>query len=463
MKVVFIGGGSFRTLPVVRAAMKEKKLFAGGSICLVDFNLERAETVGRLIMKTPEYKGVDCEVTWTSNIEEALPGADLVSVSFPVGSMQTCRLSDEACLKHGFFGSDQISASGAFRSVTGGVILHGIARKMEQHCPRAWLVDFANPVAVYSGLVNNHTSIRALGICAGFANHRWDLMRLLFDKDECSDEFKVASAGVNHCAILLRGTYRGEDVYKLMDKSINRKGWKPCRITSYPKAEKQIRYGLGQLAEMRRRFGKIIFSNEGDGMMHIFFEEMLKRFPKREKEGAKQLAKDAKKAAADRQRIDKEFRAHLDRELGSAFWAQGILENPHFAANPNDVTVSIIKALGGASREWIAASLPNRGAIKGFKDRTVVEYSMHLDRDGVHPDPDLEVPDCFHGLMSSLATHQTLLGDAIAARDPRIFANALYSYPLFQNTKAAKLLWKDLLRIHEKEMPKEFQHARDYF
>jgi hypothetical protein len=65
----------------------------------------------------------------------------------------------------------------------GGTIVLGIARQMEKHCPQAWLFDYANPVAVYSGIVNNHTRIRALGICGGFTNHRWDLARIIFGRD----------------------------------------------------------------------------------------------------------------------------------------------------------------------------------------------------------------------------------------------------------------------------------------
>ncbi len=463
MNVVFIGGGSFRTLPIVRAAMSDRKLFHKGKITLVDFNLERAETVGRLIMKTPEYAGSECKVTWTDKMEKALPGADVVSVSFPVGSLKTCSLSDQACIKYGFFGSDQISIGGAFRAVTGGTILFDIAKKVEKYCPKAWLVDFANPVAVYSGMVNNHTKVRALGVCGGFTNHRWDLTRLLFDKDEYCDEFKVVSAGVNHCAILLRGTYQGKDIYKLLDEKINRKGWKPCRIPKFPKAEYYIRYGLERLAEMRRRFGTIIFSTEGDGMQHIFFEEMLERSLKNYKPRTMaQIEKSVKEHAEARRKIDVEFSAHLDMKLDAKFWAKGPLENPHFAVGYGDATVVVLKALGG-TRQWLAASYPNRGAVKGFKDRTVLEYSMHLDKDGVHPEPNLEVPDCFHGLMTALATHQTLLGDAIATRDPKIFSDALFSYPIYQNTKAAKTLWKELLKIHAKEMPPEFQQAKNYF
>lgn len=463
MNITFIGGGSYRTVPIVRAAMQEKQIFDNGEIRLVDFNLDRAEAVAKMIKKTPEYKQVHCKITFTDKLEEALPGADIVSVSFPVGSYKTCELSNEASLKRGFFGGDQISLSGAFRSLTGGAILLDIARKMEKHCPNAWLVDFANPVAVYSGLINNHTKIKALGICGGFVNHRWDLNRLIFDKDECRNDFKVVSAGVNHLSFILRGTCKGQDLYELIGKRLAQKDWDPCQITSYPGAEAHIHYALRILADMYKRFGRIIFSTEWDGMCNLYFEKSMEHFCKNYIPKTPAMIDEAfKKASIARQQHDAQFKTFLDQDLDQAFWDMDLIKNPDFAANPNDVTVIILKALSGVSREWLAASFPNRGAVKGFKDRTVLEYSMFLDKDGITPEPDLEVPDCFHGLVSSLATHQTLLGDAIASKDPRILSQALFAYPIHQNTSESKALCMDLLKIHEKEIAPEFQGAKDY-
>ena len=463
MNIVFIGGGSFRTLPILRAALAEPGLLGSGRVWLVDFDLARAETVARMAMKAPEFAASGCEVRWTDKLDLALPGADLVSVSFPVGSLKVCTLSEQASLKHGFFGSDQLSLSGAFRSITGGVILLDIARRMEKHCPKAWLVDFANPVAVYSGIVNNHTKIKALGICGGFNNHRWDLSRLVLNRDAFDDQFNVVSAGVNHLSFILRGTYQGKELYGLIDKNIGRKGWKPCRMTTFPGIEKRIQEGIARLAEMRRRFGTILFSTEGDGMMHIFFEEMMAQMRRGYRPlTPAQIARNEESARRARAKADADFRAHLDRPLDAAFWAMKPWENPHFAADPQEPTVAVLRALGGNKRQWLAASLPNRGAVKGFKDRTVLEYSGHLDSDGIHPDPGLEIPDCFHGLISSLAAFQTLLGDAVATRDPKLLHEALYAYPLYHNTNAAKSLWKELLRIHAPEMPPVFQKAKDY-
>ncbi len=463
MNVVFVGGGSFRTLPIVRGALQDPAVIGSGEIRLVDFNLPRAETVGKLIMRTPEFAKAGCKIVWTDKLEKALPGADVVSISFPVGSHKVNALSDQACVRHGLFGSDQISASGAFRSVTGGTIVLDIARKMEKHCPNAWLFDYANPVAVYSGMVNNHTKIRALGICGGFTNHRWDLARLIFNKDMYCEFEDVACAGVNHCSILLRGSYKGQDVYKLIDKSIGRKGWEPCRIPKFQHAEKYIRRQLGLLAEMRRRFGYVVFSTEGDGFAHLYPEVYMHPTGGRRKmKTVAQIEKAARDQAAARAKIDKEFRAHLDMDLPSSFWAKDRLANPHFAAAPEDAAAVVLRGLSGRRREWLAASLPNRGAVKGFKDRTVLEYSFTLDKDGVHPDRGLEVPDCFHGIMTALSMHQTLLGDAIATGDPKIFAQALFAYPLHQNEPGTRKLWKELLSIHREEMPAAFQKAKEY-
>ncbi|HRT97817.1 MAG TPA: hypothetical protein P5532_25705 [Planctomycetota bacterium] len=73
------------------------------------------------------------------------------------------------------------------------------------------------------------------------------------------------------------------------------------------------------------------------------------------------------------------------------------------------------------------------------------------------------IPDAFHGTISALATHQTLLGDAIATEDPRTLYHALYAYPVRHNSPAAHALYRDLLEINRDEIPKAFQGAAAYF
>jgi len=57
----------------------------------------------------------------------------------------------------------------------------------------------------------------------------------------------------------------------------------------------------------------------------------------------------------------------------------------------------VAKAVGGVEELAIATSRPNDGAVRGFKDRTVLEYSQVLGSDGIRAASALEVPDVFRG------------------------------------------------------------------
>lgn len=463
MKAVFVGGGSYTTLPIARGIFGTPEILAGGELALYDPNLARAEAMGRMLRKTPEFAATGCRVTWGDSLEAALEGADVVRAGFPIGSPLTYALSSIASRKHGFLSSDQLSPTGAFLALKGGPILLNIARKMERLCPNAWLLSFANPVAVYSALVNNHTRIRALGICGGYTNHMWDLTRLM-GKDALCPEYDVEVAGVNHLSFILRGTLRGEELYALLARHLTA-GWEPPYLSNrWGGMRVHIRYGLRRLAEMFGKFGVVIFSTEGDGMAHLWYEEMFERSAG---EGAGQESRAAieagiRKGRQAREESDRAFRATLDRELDAKFWAAQDGKNSIYARDDHNVTVKILQALAGPEKQQIVTSHPNRGAVAGFTDRTVLEYSQYLDRTGLSPAGTLAVPAPFQGIISALAAHQTLLADAIATEDPKLLFQALYAYPIKQNTRESRALFRDLLEINAEEIAPAFQGARQY-
>jgi alpha-galactosidase/6-phospho-beta-glucosidase family protein len=463
MKIVFVGGGSFRTLPIVRGIMADPAVLAGGDIQVVDLDAGRAEVVAKLIARTPEARRSGCVVGWTDRVERALPGADVVSLVVPVGSALTNRLSEQASLAHDQVGSDQLSISGAFRSLTGGEIVRGLAKAMGKHCPRAWLLCFANPEAVYSGVVNNHTRIKALGICAGFTNHRWDLTRLFTGRDEYRDDYQVAVAGVNHLSFIVRGTVKGKDLHRALARRLADD--EPVRIPGSPGYRGMVARSLWGMREAFRRHGQIIFSTEGDGLTALFPVEGLasaRRHATRSSVGA--IKRELAARRAERVAADAAYAAHLAGPLDDAFWAAAERSAglAHFRPMCGDVTIDVVHALAGGRPKWLVASKPNRGAIAGFKDRTVVEHSFTLDGDRLVPDADLALSDGVHGLIGSLATHQTLLADAIATQDPRLFAEALAAYPVGQGTAANRALFRDLLKIHAAEIPAVFQRAIEW-
>ncbi len=456
MKAVFVGGGALRLLGILRGALAERRVFHRGHIHLHDLDVTRAEALGRMLQKTPEFQAVDCRLTWGNKLDAALSGADMVGVILRAGSMLNFELGTEASYKHGFCSSDNISPNGAFLALKGGPILLDLARRMERHCPEALLVNFANPIAVLSGLINNHTKIRAVGVCAGYTNHMWDLSRIVFGRDEQSDAFDVEAAGVNHISYIVKGSVAGRDLFKALDRVVSKPDWKLPQLARFwsAAARKNIEHSLRCIVRFYRELGVVIFSTEGDGLAHLDYELAYARQTKNWQPRSKaQLRAEFKQAAAARKRMDANFQQWLTRDTDAAFWREhwrgGDLV---FRREDHDIFVKIMKAVAGVEKYKVAVSRPNQGAVEGFKDRTVLEYSQIIDRKRIAPAGRYAVPEVVQGLTAALAAHQTLLGDAIAADDPRLLARALSAYPVRQYSAAARGLYRDLARINRDEL-----------
>ena len=456
MNVVFLGGGSLRLTPIIRGLLKREGIFNGGSIRLVDRMLDRAELVGRAVMRCPEMKGVDCRVSWTDDLDRALEGADLLYVTMAIEREPSLYLATEASVRHGYLCSDQLSVNGAFLAARGGGPILSFAQKMEQYCPEAMMLIFANPVAVYSAMVNNHTKIRALGICGGYRNHCWDLPRMC-GRDEYDDSMEVVATGVNHLSFILRGTWQGRDVFEVLREQLT-SGWQPPAITSNPNQE-AIQRGVRQMAELLRRYDTTLFSTEADGIGHLFPECYLKiaadDFSPLTSGQLSQRTAHAKSA------IDARFAAFA-KELNrndDAIWKATIAENPLFGRSVSDLSISVMSALAGLGRFSMAASAPNRGAVAGFSDRMALEYTMTIDGNHLTPEHNQYVPAPFHGFIAGLSEFQTLQGDAIATSDPRLFANALEAYPVNRFSSHRKKFFHELFDIYT-DIPKALQDGK---
>jgi alpha-galactosidase/6-phospho-beta-glucosidase family protein len=462
MKATFVGGGAHRLLSILRAALDERRIFDGGEICLYDINFARAETMAKMIQITPEYIGANCKVYAGQSLESSIDGADIVGIILAPGTMETARLSDHVCWEHSFISSDNVSPTGALLGVKGGQIILNVARKMEQYCPTAWLVDFANPVAVFSGLVNNHTKVKALGVCAGFTNHQGDIARLLGMDDLLPiDDLHVA--GVNHLSFLLNGSYKGQDIFKLINESIGR-GWTMPKLGErWASCEESIANSVNKLLKVYQDLGVLIFSTEGDGMAHLFYDREVDRFMS-EPEPLIGGEMEASLASARKGRAENDnwFASHLRSQLHATFWAEADRLQTVFGKVHDDIFVRILRGVSGAAPVQIVSSRPNEGAVSGFENRTVLEYSQELYKDQINAVGELSVPPVVGGMISGLAIHQTLLGDAIAADDPRLLAHALISYPWKPYSAASRAMFREMIEVNSPDISPALRSAVDF-
>jgi len=459
MNITFVGGGSLRILPIVRALLQTPEVFDGGSIRLVDLKLERAEAVGRLICRCPEYKNVNCKVIWTSDLDKALDGTDLFYLTTAIEREPSDTLALQASCEYGYLHSDQLSINGAFLAARGGGMVMNFARKMEKYCPEAMMLIFANPVAVFSAAVTNYTKIKALGICAGFGNHRWDLPRIC-GRDRYESDWDVVAAGVNHLSFILRGEYQGKDLNAILQEQLTA-DWQPMVITSNNSGE-VVREGLQKLVDIYRRFGTMIFSSEGDGMAHILWAWALEK-QQHNLRRRMQYFNPATSAADNMQNVEKKFLEFAKAACGQQEpdWHTTINNNRLFGIDFSEISVPIIRAVAGLENMRITASHPNHGAVQDFSDRAALEYTMDLHGKNIIPVENQYIPSPFKGLITSLSEHQTLMADAIAQHDGRLFADALEAYPMNKFSANRVPYFSRMFEIFFDLSP-DLQQARNY-
>ena len=464
MKAAFIGGGSLRLLPIFRAIFAESpEVFRNGEIRMADRALDRAEAVSKLLQACPEYKQVNCHVVATDDIDSALHDIDVLYLTMAAMSEPHETQAQFLAREYGYISSDQLSVNGAFLSLRLGSFILELARKLEKSSPHALMLIFPNPVAVYSTLVNKYTSIKALGICGGFNNHRWDLSRLCFGKNEFDPAWDVVAAGVNHLSFIIRGDYKGEDLYSSLLPRTLTDAWQCIDMPWSGMPKQLVEQALHDLYNTYRKYNTLIFSTELDGLAHIStanYREYQNWFLEQRTPFDPAAARQkSQKAIAERFSIFKAASLNPDK----VEWSNRI-DDRHglFCLDTTDISLPILKAVAGLEKMRIVASHPNcNGVISNLPVDAAAEFTMDIYKNNITPVENQYVPAPFQGLIASLSEFQTLLADAIARKDAGIFAAAFDAYPVKRFTPERKDFLRKMFDIYTDVDP-QMRRAVDY-
>ena len=165
MKVAVVGGGSTYTPELADGFARLRSVLAIDELVLMDPSYERLAVVGPFCARLFDRHGHPGRVSWTSNVDEGVDGAEIVLIQLRVGG-QRARISDETFpMEYGCVGQETTGAGGfakALRTVP--VVLDVAERVASLAAPGAWIVDFTNPVGIVTrALLDNGR--RAVGLC----------------------------------------------------------------------------------------------------------------------------------------------------------------------------------------------------------------------------------------------------------------------------------------------------------
>lgn len=167
-KIVIIGAGSSEFGENALSTLMRSKKLQGSTLALVDRNPETLGVMKRLADRLNQAWDSKMTITSHNHHNEALDGAGFVVSAIEVGAREGLWKRDfEIPLKYGIrqaYAENGGPGGFAHAARNIGPVME-IVHDMEEACPEAWFINFSNPMIRICDAINQHSRIKAVGLC----------------------------------------------------------------------------------------------------------------------------------------------------------------------------------------------------------------------------------------------------------------------------------------------------------
>lgn len=211
-KIVFVGAGSTVFFKTVLVDILHYEALRTCQVVLFDIDVTRVRDSEKLAARIFHTKRIPNNVVVAGDLNEALAGADYVLCMFQIGGFESTKVDFEIPKKFGLRQTigDTLGIGGIMRALRTVPELLKLTQAMEQYCPDALLINYANPMAMNCWAISECSEIRSVGLCHSVPH---TLGELCSDLGVDQSRVVYTVAGINHLAFFLRLTLDGEDLY----------------------------------------------------------------------------------------------------------------------------------------------------------------------------------------------------------------------------------------------------------
>lgn len=269
-KITFLGAGSTVFAKNVLGDCLMTPALQGFEIALFDIDHERLQDSANMLNNIKKTSGSTSVIKSYTDRKEALKGAKYVVNAIQVGGYDPCTITDfEIPKKYGLRQTiaDTVGIGGIFRNLRTIPVMLDFAADIRSVCPDALFLNYTNPMAVLTNVMNTYGGVRTVGLCHSVQACIPELFKSLGMEKE---GVKAKIAGINHMAWLLEVTKDGVDLYPEIKKRAIEK--------QKEKHKDMVRF------EMMLKFGHYITeSSEHNAEYHPYFikrnyPELVDRF-----------------------------------------------------------------------------------------------------------------------------------------------------------------------------------------
>jgi len=432
LKIVTIGGGSSYTPELVEGFIKRYDHLPIRELWLVDVpeGQEKLNIVGNLAKRMVEKAGVPMEVHLTLNRREALKDADFVTTQLRVGLLDA-RIKDETIpAKYGVLGQETNGPGGLFKGFRTIPVILSVIKDMEELCPNAWLINFANPAGMVTEAVFRHTNWKKfVGLCnvpIGMQRQIADLMEVDMNR------VRIDFAGLNHMVYGLNIYIDGlESTPKVMEK-LNGSSTSMANIHANPWG-KEFLEGLGVMPCGYHRYYY---------QANVMLDHQLE---------------DVKKGESRGQVVKK-----VEAELFELYKDVNLKEKPkqlekRGGAYYSDAACNLIESMYNDTKDIQPVNTLNRGAITSLPADVAVEVSCVITKEGPRPLAMGRLPIQVEGLVQQMKSFEQVATDAAVSGDYNTALVAMTINPLVRDEAKAKLILDEMLEAHKAYLPQFFK------
>lgn len=429
MKTVYIGAGSKGFAHNLIADTITKLSTENSELMLMDISKENLDISYRFAQKMVKQIGSPMKINATTDLTEALEGADYVYDTAMKHGLET-RVKEHACChKYGLvpFVGCTTGPAGVFRALREIPATLEVLKIMEKVCPDAYYLHYQNPTNTVSLGLSLGSPIKSVGLChsvEGTAREMAAYMDIPFS------EISYWAAGVNHQAWILKFERNKKDIYPDFRKLYN-------DPAIYEKD--RIRF------EIMEFFG--YFPTESS----IHNGEYVPYF---------------RKTKADREKWtpgvpDNYYEVELNRRNDKEKFVDHVLEivesdKPVEIHDHSEFCIRIIEALEYNKSYMFNGNILNKGLITNLPPDICVEVPIIADGTGLHPVYVGKLPDQCAALNANRCAGDLLAVKAAFEGDVKAVEQAVALDPLTAavlSLEQIKSLVNDLFIVDKEFLP----------
>lgn len=425
IKIAYIGGGSRGWAWGLMSDLAKAEDICG-TVALYDIDFEAAqhnEIIGNSIIKQhPSVSPWNYQAVQT--LGDALTGADFVVISILPGTFDEMESDVHAPEQYGIYQSvgDTTGPGGIVRALRTIPMFEEIALAIKAHCPKAWVINYTNPMTVcVRTLYQTFPEIKAFGCCHEVFSTQKLLGVALSDicgiERVTRDEVKVNVLGVNHYTWLTSARYRDMDlfpVYRAFAEKYKETGYDNHRNENWlnrffrtrdkVKLDLFLRYGIIAAAGDRH------LAEFSPGNWYIKDPETVESWEYR-----------LTPVSWRRDELKERLRKSAAMMAGEEAFA---------LKETGEDGVRQIRALLGLGDLVTNVNLPNTGQIPNLPLEAVVETNAVFTSDTVVPVQAGPIPEKIYSLIARVAGEQECIARAGKERDLDLAFEAFLADPL---------------------------------